>query len=181
MSQPFSKCSTLTRKRLFWLSLGMTLAVALVLQKIDGALQTSAAPQDIVSYELAGSAAAAGRILASWDAAARLHASFSLGIDYLFMLAYAVTLALAALWAGAKLSGWAQRLGVALAWGMGAAALADATENFFLWRMLTAGPADGAAGIARGAALLKFTLILLTLVYIIIALALRLLHSITRR
>ncbi len=43
---------------------------------------------------------AAARILSSWDVGARLHAAFSLGLDYLFMLVYSCTLALSSLWAG---------------------------------------------------------------------------------
>ncbi len=170
MSHPFLNLTPPQRKRLFWLFLALTLLTTAVLQIIDGALQTTAAPQGIVSYELAGNAATAGNILASWDAAARLHAAFSLGFDFLYMLAYTVTLALAALWLADDFSGLSRHIGILLAWGAGIAGVADAMENYFLWRMLINGPSDAAAMIAHGAALIKFTLILLAFFYFIIAL-----------
>ena len=170
MSHPFQSFSYTQHKRLFWSFLALTILATLVLQIIDGALQTAAAPQGIVSYELAGSAAAAGAILASWDANAQLHAAFSLGFDYLYMLAYTVTLALVALWLAEVHTGLIRNLGVLLAWGMGVAGLADAVENYFLWQMLVSGPAETPALVAHWAALLKFTLIILAFIYVIVAL-----------
>ena len=170
MSHPFLSFSLSMHKRLFWFFLILTILATLVLQSVDGALQTAAAPQGVVSYELAGSADVAGQILASWDANARLHAAFSLGFDYLYMLAYTVTLALVALWLAAGRKGIIRTTGILLAWGMGVAGLADALENYFLWRMLVMGPADAAAMAARWAALLKFGLILLAFLYIIVVL-----------
>ena len=170
MSHPFLSFSPSTHKRLFWSFLVLTIIATLVLQIIDGALQTAAAPSGIVSYELAGTATAAGNILSSWDANAQLHAAFSLGFDYLYMLAYTVTLALVALWLAEVQTGLMRTLGVLLAWGMGIAGLADALENYFLWQMLVSGANDTAAMMAHWAALVKFGLIILTFVYVIVAL-----------
>jgi len=149
---------------------GFDVFATLVLQMIDGSLQTAAAPQGIVSYELAGNAIETGRILDSWDANARLHAAFSLGFDYLYMLAYTVTLALAALWLADARKDWIRSAGLVVAWGMGVAGLADALENYFLWQMLVSGPAETPAMMARWAALLKFALIILAVLYIIFVL-----------
>jgi hypothetical protein len=55
-------------------------------------LRTAAAPNGIVSYELAGNIKPAAEILASWDARAQLFAAFGLVLDYLFMTAYALAL-----------------------------------------------------------------------------------------
>ena len=168
MSHLFLRLTPSQHKRLFWFFLALTLLATLVLQMIDGALQTPAAPQGIVSFELAGNAQSAGLILASWDANAALHAAFSLGFDYLYMLAYAVMLALAVLWQADGFSGWLRHAGILLAWGMGVAGIADATENYFLWQMLINGPSDTAAMIAHGAALLKFALILAAFLYLVL-------------
>ncbi len=170
MSHPFLSLSYQQHKRLFWFFLALTLLATLVLQIIDGSLQTAAAPNGIVSYELAGSAAVAGSILASWDANAQLHAAFSLGFDFLYMLAYTVTLALVVLWLAEVRTGLMRTLGVIVAWAMGVAGLADALENYFLWQMLLSGANDTAAVAARWASLLKFGLILLAFAYIILAL-----------
>ena len=170
MSHPFLSLTPSQHKRTFWLFLILMLLATFVLQMIDGSLQTAAAPQGIVSYELAGNVGTAGSILASWDANAQLHAAFSLGFDYLYMLAYAVTLALAVLWLADGLPGLLGNVGVLLAWGMGAAGLADAVENYFLWQMLVSGPSDTAAMAARWAAMLKFALIILAILYIVFVL-----------
>ncbi len=167
MQHPFFSLPPKQHKHLFWFFLALTVLATMVLQRIDASLQTAAAPQGIVSYELAGTAAKAADILASWDANAQLHAAFSLGFDYLYMLAYTVTLALALVWLVQGRPGFASSLGVVIAWAMGIAGLADATENYFLWQMLTVGPADMAAMIARGAALLKFALIIFAFLYLI--------------
>ena len=170
MSHPFLSLTSSQHKRLFWLFLALTIIATFVLQIVDGALQTAAAPQGIVSYELAGSAAEAGRILASWDANAQLHAAFSLGFDYLYMLAYTVTLALAALWLADVRQDWMRSAGIAIAWSMGVAGLADALENYFLWQMLVSGATETAAVIAHWAALVKFALIILAVLYIVFVL-----------
>ena len=82
-----------------------------MLQAVDAPLKTPAAPQGIVSYEFAGTTTAAQRILDSWDAGAKVYAGFSLGLDYLYMPAYALTIGLACAWAARVLGpgggGWA--------------------------------------------------------------------------
>jgi uncharacterized RDD family membrane protein YckC len=60
---------------------------------------------------------------------------------------------------------------------MGAAGLADAVENYFLWQMLISGPSDTAAMAARWAAMLKFALILLAILYIVFVLISNLFHK----
>ena len=76
-----------------------------MLQAVNAPLKTPAAPQGIVSYEFAGTTAAAQGILDSWDAGAKVHAGFSLGLDYLYMPVYALTIGLACAWAAARVAG----------------------------------------------------------------------------
>jgi len=158
------------RRTLLWIFLGLTVGATLVLQGIDKALQNGVAPYGIVSYELAGSAANAEKIITSWDAQAQLYAAFSLGFDYFYILVYTITLALALLWAADGFSGLWRQIGIIMAWAMGLVGLADALENYFLWQMLAHIPTSLAAQGARGAVLLKFTLILLALLYLLIRL-----------
>ncbi len=108
-------------------------------QVVGRPLQTAAAPQGIVSYELAGDPATTQAILDSWGPNARVHAGFSLGLDTLFMPLYAATIALSCLWgAGAfRRRRWPLvALGRPLAWGVWLAALCDVVENIALWRLL---------------------------------------------
>jgi len=153
-----------------WTLLALTLVLTIMLQTVDVPLKTSAAPLGIVSYELAGATAAAQRILDSWDAGARVHAGFSLGLDYLYMPTYALTIGLACAWAARLLGGrrrWLGRMGRALAFGLGLAALLDAVENYALTTMLFGAAADPWPAVARWCATGKFALIIVGLVYVL--------------
>ena len=108
----------------------LTVVLTVALQAVNAPLKTPAAPQGIVSYEFAGTATVAQSILDSWDAGAKVNAGFSLGLDYLYMPAYALTIGLACVWAARVLGGrrrWVGSLGRVLAFGLGLAALLDAT------------------------------------------------------
>ena len=140
------------------------------MQLLSGALVTDAAPAGIVSYEFAGSLPAARAILDSWNADARVHAGLSLGLDYLFLVLYALAIGLGCtLVAGAleQRAPFLARVGLLLGWGLLVAALLDALENYALIRMLLG--SDGAAwpAVASAAAGPKFALVALGLVYVL--------------
>ena len=157
------------RRGLLWPALlALTIALTIVLQAVNAPLKTPAAPQGIVSYEFAGTIAAAQSILDSWDAGAKVHAGFSLGLDYLYMPAYALTIGLACAWAARVLGGrrrWLGSLGRVLAFGLGLAALLDAVENYALTTMLFSAAADPWPAVARWCATGKFALLIAGLVY----------------
>jgi len=149
----------------------LTLVVMAVLNVVGGPLKTGVAPQGIVSYELAGNVSAARAILDSWDTRARIHAGFSLGFDFLFMVLYSTTIAYACAWVSGSWQGKYRpvaSVGLWLAWGQWAAALLDAIENGALWAMLAAAPAAPWPQIARWCATVKFALVLLGLAYAIV-------------
>jgi len=151
--------------------LALTLVLSIVLQAVDAPLKTTAAPKGIVSYELAGSVTEAQRILDSWDPTARLYAAFSLGLDYLYMPAYAIAIGLACAWAAelwSRRRGWLALVGVGLAWGLMVAALCDAIENVALVTLLLSGVREPWPAVAFGCAAVKFALIGAGLVYALI-------------
>ena len=156
------------RRLLWWALLALTIVLTVVLQAVDAPLKTPAAPQGIVSYELAGTTAAAQGILDSWDAGARVHAGFSLGLDYLYMPVYALTIGLACVWAARVLGSrkrWLGSLGRVLAYGLGLAVLLDAAENYALTTMLFSAAAEPWPAVARWCATGKFALIIAGLIY----------------
>jgi hypothetical protein len=165
------KRRSVRRGLLWWALLALTILLTVVLQAVDAPLKTPAAPQGIVSYEFAGTTAAAQSILDSWDAGAKVHAGFSLGLDYLYMPAYALTIGLACVWAARVLGGrrrWLGSLGRVLAFGLGLAALLDAAENYALTTMLFSAAADPWPTVARGCATGKFALIIAGVVYVLV-------------
>ena len=171
-TQPYQRIPVRHRLAVFLPFFALTLILSIVLQAVDAPLKTTAAPQGIVSYELAGNVVEAQRILDSWNPTARLYAAFSLGLDYFYMPAYAIAIGLACAWA-AEL--WSRRrgalalVGVGLAWGLLMAALCDAAENVALVTMLLSGVREPWPALARGCAAVKFLLVGVGLVYALIS------------
>jgi hypothetical protein len=165
---PFLRLSSNARKRMFVVALALTLGIAVVLAVIGRPLTTSEAPNGIVSFEFAGSAANAQRILDSWGQIAVWAAVRQTWIDFLYIPAYALTLALAC---GLSVFRWNKRgrgwawLGVALAWGAFAAGALDIVENVAMLIQLNSGANDSLASLARNCAIPKFVLILFSMIY----------------
>ena len=118
------------RARLFASLFILTLAVMAALNILGEPLITEAAPAGIISYEFAANEKTAQSILDSWDDRAKIFAGFNLGLDYLFLILYASTIALAIILLADKNLGRAVLfLATALAWGQWLAAGLDAVEN----------------------------------------------------
>jgi hypothetical protein len=157
------------RKTVFYVALAATLIVMAVFRFVlDPPLQTEAAPQGIISFELAGTQAKADEIIASWDATAQLYAAFGLGFDFLFMPVYATAIALGILLAAGRHPGRFASVGAWVGWGAFAAALFDAAENVCLWNLLLGNSGANYAGLAALYATVKFGLILLGVGYALI-------------
>ncbi len=147
------------RKPFFYLFLALTLAIFAVFNCLDQPLRTSAAPNGIVSLELAYDPLRARGITDSWDADAKLAAAFGLGFDFLFMPVYALALSFGLLLVRQPPSGLGRSLLGLAAWGALAAPLFDAAENFCLWRILAGDAAAPYSQIAAVCASIKFALL----------------------
>jgi hypothetical protein len=175
MKHPLENIPT-TRKPFFWAFLAGTLILFAVFRVLDAPLRTSAAPNGIISFELAGTPTRAQAILDSWNettpgviSRAYSFAAFGLGLDYLFMPLYATALALGILLAAGRHQGWFSGLGVWLGWGAYVAALFDAVENYALARMLLMNQIwSPYPEVAAFSATVKFGLLLLGLVYALV-------------
>lgn len=156
------------RPRLFAFFLVLTLVVMVALNLLGTPLQTAAAPAGIISYEFSGDTQQANAILDSWDNQAKQYAALNLGLDYLFMPAYATAIGLAAIWVGQAIGGRTHSFGVWLAWGQWLAALLDAAENVALIKMLLDTTAAPWPQIAYWCAAVKFALVLLGLLFVLV-------------
>jgi hypothetical protein len=119
---------------------------------------------------VAGSIECAQKILDSWDANAQLRAAFGLGLDYLFMVVYASTIAFGCGIASNRLrqKGWPlAKWGNLLAWGVILAALLDVVENIALTVMIFGSVISPFPEISRWCAIPKFILIFIGIVYVI--------------
>jgi hypothetical protein len=147
-----------------------TAVVMVAMWLIDQPLRTAAAPHGIVSFELAGDVATAQLMLDSWDTRARAAAGLSLGLDYLFLVLYSTTLALACRRIAGRFAARGSALagiGFALAWGQWIAAACDGVENFALIRMLLDGARAPWPTVAWWFASVKFGLLGLGFAYLL--------------
>jgi hypothetical protein len=156
----------------------LTLALMVAMTLLDAPLKTDEAPLGIVSFELARTLPRAQAILASWQGRGEHYAALGLGLDYLFLVAYSLSIALGCVLLAdlreGRQSGFA-RAGVMLAWAQPGAAVLDAVENYALIQLLLGSGGSHWPGLAWGCAVPKFAVVLLGLLYLILggALALR--------
>ena len=183
MQHPLEFVPTEYRRPFFFTFLFLTLVLFAIFRVLDKPLRTDAAPNGIVSFELAGDSQTARSITDSWKQTGRslgsvagqsnadivnlpyAFAAFGLGIDYLFMPLYALALAFGTLLAAQKHEGWIQSIGALAGYGAFVAALFDAVENFALWRVLLGAIESAYPAIAAFCATVKFALLLFGLVY----------------
>ena len=152
-------------------SLALTLVLIVALQWSGSSLRTEPAPAGILSFELAGTLTASNAILESWGPERKAAAGFNLGIDYLFLFAYATSIGLACALLARRFPdhSFARSLGMLLSWGTLVAAGLDAIENYALTRLLRGSQNPGLPARARWTATIKFVLVAGGLAYMVIA------------
>jgi hypothetical protein len=168
---PFLWLSPEDRKRLWFGSLIISAVSLRAIMVLDESLITDAAPSGIISLEFAGSMARAQKILSSWDVGAKVRGALSIGIDYLFLVAYALFISIAC--ANIAKALMIERLlmakiGFMLGWAQFLAASLDAIENVALIQLLLGSQRELYTWIAWGCAGIKFSLVGLGLAYMII-------------
>jgi hypothetical protein len=156
MQTPFDWIAANKQKPVFVSLVALTVVVMICLQIIGGPLVTDVAPGGIVTYEFAGDVPTARAILESWGAKGQVYAGLSLGLDFLFLFAYAGSIGLGCVLVGRNL---ALRAGVWLAWGLVVAAFLDYLENYALIRNLLGSELALWPAMARWCAIPKFVLV----------------------
>ena len=168
MRHPLDFIPSDRRKPAFLSFLFLTLILLAVFSALDASLRTPAAPNGIVSFELAWQPGASQAMVDSWSEYARLLAAFGLGIDYLFMPIYALALSLGILLASGRHPGWFGRLGAWMGWAVLVAPLFDAVENYGLLHSLLSPLFSLWPFVASVCATIKFTLLVVGLFYALI-------------
>jgi hypothetical protein len=167
MPHPFTQLP-LRRYSLIFIPLFiLTLIVWAVLLAVDPK-SFSNGEFNIVDFEFAGSISQVDRIFADWRDPGKIKAGFSLGLDFLFIALYSTTIALACVWATLKGQerGWPVTfIGIPLAWGQWVAAILDVVENIALIVLLFGSKLAALPVLAKIAAIPKFVLIALGILY----------------
>ena len=163
------------RRSIFWFLLVVTLLLLFVLGVVDRPLKTAASPAGILSFQFAGDLTRARQILESWDEKGRRYAAFSLGIDYLFLVIYPLTIALNCVLVAESVVGRYPSysvVGTIVAWAQLLAGLLDAVENYALVRLLFGSQSGRFPPISFWCATVKFALVGLGIMYVLIGLGL---------
>ena len=175
MNDIFSKYYT---RNLLIVTAIITLIVFFSLRTFDGPLHNSVAPGGIVSFEFSKDFDSAKDIINSWDDNAKLNAGLSLGIDYLFLVAYSLFFSISIYLISKRFQykfALLRKIGVTLATLILVAALCDAIENFALIKLLIGSQNTIFPPIAYYFASIKFIILGIGIIYILIGLIFNLL------
>ena len=171
MPDPFKRFPNSVLWPALLISLLFSLLLLTAMTLLDRNLKTAPAPRGIVSIELAGNLDDAQQILESWKTQGKISAALSLGLDYLFLIVYALFISVACVLIARNLIPgyvmWA-KFGFLLGWGQFAAAFLDAVENFALIRFILDSQSEILPAVARWCAIVKFGIVGAGLVYILV-------------
>ena len=154
-------------KKQYFLLIIATAVIMLGMQSIDSHLKTDAAPNGIVSLEFPGDISTAQAIIASWSGPAMFYAGLSMGLDFLFLVAYSITIAIGCLLIGSKLESHWLTLGYWLTGAQILAAILDIIENLSLIGLLAGSTNATLPPLACWCAGPKFILVGSGLIYLI--------------
>lgn len=160
--------ASVSLKNLFFASLVMALASLGALGSIDTHIKNMAAPAGIVSFELCAYSEACSVIAQSWGPHAQLMAALSLGVDYLFMVAYPAAICFGLLLLAECVPPSIRSITVFAARASWVAGAADAVENYCLAQMLLVPAAQQFAWPASIAATVKFAFLAPTLGWLLL-------------
>lgn len=152
----------------------LSLILMLQLRALDSDLRLEQTPLGIVGYELAWSADRANEMLTVWrrnDVTET--ARVSLGIDFVFLLAYPLMFFTGARLLARDPQHAFDRVGRLLAFVVLACIPLDALENVLLWRMITNGATDWPMHLATIAASAKFLVVLTVALWCVTAIVRR--------
>jgi len=183
LTKPFEWLSSALQKRAFIVIFALSVAIMYAWSVLNRPLMTEAAPNGILSFEVAGNMSKAKSIVLSWGHEGQLYAAVNLGFDYLFLAAYGSAIALGCVLVLGVFSKWRwlTTLGLLLAWAQLVAALLDSVENFALIRILLGADESWAPVLARWCSMPKAVLYGAGMVYALIGAALFAVRKIFRK
>ena len=166
---PYDNLSNSAQRRVIFVSLLMSAILLFAMRTIDAPLRTRMAPRGIVSFELAKNYDTSQQILNSWNAEAKINAALSLGLDFLFLISYALFISVSCIQVGAAIKvdhSIFLKTAIVLSWAQLLAASFDAIENLALIQLLLNSSRQWLTGLARWCAVLKFSIVGAGLIFI---------------
>ena len=171
LRHPFEWLTPSGQIRAFIFFFILSLLTMVSLQVTGAHLITEVSPSGILSFEFAGDLSAARNMVNSWGQTGRVYAGLNLGLDYLFLMAYAGAIGLGCVLVARSHSPkttFSANLGILIAWAQLGAALLDGIENYALIRVLFGTEMAVWPVVARWCALPKFAIVGAGLIYVMI-------------
>ena len=183
ISHPFSCIEKDKLSRIFIVLGVLTLILMFTLNSINSQLSNKTAPMGIVSFELAGTLENSQNIMAGWGEDGKTYAALSLGLDYLFLVAYASFLSLGCLLVTNKLTNTGKLIitGILLSWSQFLAGFLDGIENWALIQLLFHSQNEFYPMLAKYCAIPKFVIIGCGILYIVTMLLFSLLSNLIKK
>ncbi|MDX2442835.1 MAG: hypothetical protein QNK30_03440 [Bacteroidales bacterium] len=174
-ADPFQFLPKKNRRSIFFISGLVTLILLITLFKINQPLINTCAPFGIITFELSEDLDSSVSILASWDSTNKMHVALSLGLDFVFILFYALFLSLVCFKLSEGLYGnyatlKVANLGTFMGWLPLFAGIFAIIENFALTQLLLGKQIESFHSLSQLFGYSKLILIGITICYIIIGL-----------
>lgn len=171
MKHPFEWLPVSTQKPVFIVLLIVTLFITVWTFLLNAPLNNRDAPLGIISYEFAFTLDNARGIITSWKCTGKLYAGISLGLDFIFIAGYMLTIGLGCILAARFFYQKIQFLystGILLSWMQLVAGFLDCIENAALLQVLLGSKLQILPVVAFFCAGPKFTIVMIGLSYILI-------------
>lgn len=170
-------------KRLWFVSLILVLLSIYVMQQFDFSLKNELTPYGIGSFELAKDISKSIQIIQLWKGNGVMAiAGLSLGFDFVFIFTYTSFLSLSVfLLSKRKLRNNISYLGKILIWLLFLAGLLDVIENVSLIKLVLGSTQQNWAILAYYTAIPKFSIILISIIYLVLNLLFLLFHFISKK
>ncbi len=157
----------LSLKQIFWGLLALLIPCAFVMLQIDYGLRNATTPNGIVSFELCAYTSSCNAALATWGASGQILAMLSLGFDYIFMVLYPSFICVGLLLSAQHLSATSKKATIFAAWFSLVAGLADAVETYALIQIVLNQSGSFYGELAAVFATIKFTILGVTVVWLV--------------
>lgn len=174
VASPFYFVPKSAEKRLTIVLLIAMVILFSAMRYFDTPLKNEVSTAGIVSFELAKDLQQTKEILNSWDTYSKTSAGMSIGLDFLFLIVYAVFISLLIhrlneyLWENSKL----YKIGIVMIWAVFIAAVFDIIENIALIQLLLGDFQQKWSSTAYYFAVFKFGLLAMSIFFIVINLIL---------
>jgi hypothetical protein len=163
MRHPFERIPESMRRRLLLPLLIATALIFVIWVITVSPMSNDKAPLSVSSFGMAWTVARARGMIASWDRRAQLSGAFGIGFDFLQLVVYSTTFAMACAWVAQGFREAGRRgpssVGILLAWGLWLAVIFGTVQNIVMMSLLLGSGSEAWLRVSYWCTLLKLILL----------------------